>query len=94
MQQVMGGHVLESWKEEMIRIGRTEGHAQGHAEGHALGRAQGHAQGHAEALEQGLSALVNSLKEYITDEEDLYQAIIKNEAYKNTPREEVLKYLK
>ena len=25
VQQVMGGHVLESWKEEMIRIGRTEG---------------------------------------------------------------------
>ncbi len=32
VQQVMGGHVLESWKEEMIRIGRTEGHAEGHAE--------------------------------------------------------------
>ena len=29
----MGGHVLESWKEEMIRIGRAEGHAEGHAEG-------------------------------------------------------------
>jgi len=33
VQQVMGGHVLESWKEEMIRIGREEGHAEGHAEG-------------------------------------------------------------
>ena len=29
VQQVMGGHVLESWKEEMIRIGRTEGRAEG-----------------------------------------------------------------
>ena len=86
VQQVMGGHVLESWKEEMIRIGRTEGHAEGLAEGHA--------RGHAEALEQGLSALINSLKEYIADEEDLYQAVVKNEAYKDTPREEVLKYLK
>ena len=28
VQQVMGGHVLESWKEEMIRIGRTEGLAE------------------------------------------------------------------
>lgn len=81
VQQVMGGHVLESWKEEMIRIGREEGHKEGHKEGHA------------EALMQGLSALVNSLKEYITEEEDLYQAVIKNEAYKDTPREEVLKYL-
>ena len=33
VQQIMGGHVLESWKEEMIRIGRAEGHAEGHAEG-------------------------------------------------------------
>ena len=33
VQRIMGGHVLESWKEEMIRIGRTEGHAEGHAEG-------------------------------------------------------------
>ena len=41
-------------------------------------------------LEQGLSALVNSLKDYISDEEVLYQAVIKNEAYKDTPREEVL----
>ena len=29
----MGGHVLESWKEEMIRIGRAEGRAEGHEEG-------------------------------------------------------------
>ena len=28
----MGGHVLESWKEEMIRIGRTDGHAEALAE--------------------------------------------------------------
>ena len=33
VQQVMGGHVLESWKEEMIRIGHAEGHVEGHAEG-------------------------------------------------------------
>lgn len=32
VQQVMGGHVLESWKEEMIRIGHAEGLAAGHAE--------------------------------------------------------------
>ena len=28
----MGGHVLESWKEEMIRIGREEENARIHAE--------------------------------------------------------------
>ena len=69
VQQVMGGHVLESWKEEMIRIGHAEGRA------------------------EGLAALVNSLKDFITDKESLYQAIIKNEAYKDTPREEVFKFL-
>ena len=46
-----------------------------------------------QGLEQGLSALVNSLKDYIKDEEVLFQAVIKNEAYKDTPREEILKYL-
>ena len=45
-------------------------------------------------LEKGLEALVSSLKEFIKDEDALYRAIIKNEAYKDTPREEVLKYLK
>ena len=58
-------------------------------EGIEIGMERGLEQG----LEQGLSALVNSLKDYITDEEVLYQAVIKNEAYKDTPREEVLKYL-
>ena len=32
VQQIMGGHVLESWKEEMIRIGRAEGRAEGRTE--------------------------------------------------------------
>ena len=72
--QIMGGHVLESWKDEMIRIGRTEGHAEG--------------------LAEGLAVLVNSLKDFISDKEALYQAIIKNDSYKDTPREEVFKYLK
>ena len=45
-------------------------------------------------MERGLSALVNSLKDFIADEEVLYQTVIKNEAYKATPREEILKYMK
>jgi len=45
-------------------------------------------------LEKGLEALVNTVKSFTTNAEEIYQAIIKNEAYKNTPREEVLKYLK
>lgn len=49
--------------------------------------------GLAQGLEQGLSALVNSLKDFIVDKDVLYQAVVKNEAYKDTPREEVLKYL-
>ena len=44
-------------------------------------------------LEQGLSALVNTIKSFTTNTEEIYQAVIKNEAYKDTPREEVLKYL-
>lgn len=40
VRQIMGGHVLESWKEEMIRIGRTEGRTEGHAEGRTEGRVE------------------------------------------------------
>ena len=47
-----------------------------------------------EGLEQGLSALVTTIKCFTADTEEIYQAVVKNEAYKNTPREEVLKYLK
>jgi len=46
-----------------------------------------------QGLEQGLLALVNTVKTFTSDVEEIYQAVIKNEAYKGTPREEVLKYL-
>ena len=54
----MGGHVLESWKEEMIRIGRAEGHAEGRAEGHAEGRAEGHAEGRVEGHAEGRKEVI------------------------------------
>ena len=43
-------------------------------------------------IEKGLSALVNSLKDYVQGEA-LYQAVIKNEVYKDISREDVFKYL-
>ena len=57
-------------------------------------REEGIEEGLEQGLEQGLSALVNTVKTFTSNVEEIYQAIIKNEAYKNTPREEVLKYLK
>ena len=62
-------------------------------EGIEIGLEQGLKQGREEGREEGLSALVSSLKDFITDKEILYQVVIKNETYKDTPREEVLKYL-
>ena len=59
-------------------------------EGIEIGLTQGLEQG----LEQGLAALVSTIKGFIRDSEAIYQAVIKNEAYKDTPREEVFKYLK
>lgn len=44
-------------------------------------------------IEQGLAALVNSLKVFIQEEEELYQAVIKNEAYNHVTRADVMKYL-
>ena len=46
-----------------------------------------------EGRKEGISALVNSLKYFIKDEEILYQAVIKNEQYQHFSWEEVLKYL-
>ena len=43
-------------------------------------------------LEKGLKALVQSLKEYTPDFDSLYEAVIRNEDYRNTTREEVMKY--
>ena len=58
------------------------------------GRNVGISQGISQGINQGFSALVNSLKVYVKDAEELYQAVTNNEAYKDTPREEILKYLK
>ena len=55
--------------------------------------ARGMERGLQQGVERGLAALVTSLKAFIQDEEALYQAVIKNEVYKDTPREEVFKYL-
>lgn len=43
-------------------------------------------------IEKGLSALVNSLKDYVQGEA-LYQTVIKNEVYKDVSREDVFKLL-
>ena len=43
-------------------------------------------------VEQGLKALVESLKPYIDDFETLYSAIVKNEGYSDVTREQVKKY--
>ena len=51
-------------------------------------------QGIEQGIEQGLAALVNSLSEYIQGEDELYQAVIKNEIYRKFSKEEVLKYCK
>ena len=45
-------------------------------------------------MERGLSALVASLQLYIDDADELYRVVIKNDAYKDTPRDEILKYMK
>ena len=77
----------EEWEVEYMTLYLRD--MENRDEGIEIGLKQGLEQG----LEQGLSALVNSLKLFIKEEEDLYQAVIKNEAYKDTPREEILKYL-
>lgn len=63
-------------------------------ENQEIGMERGLKIGLEQGLEQGLVVLINSLKEFIPEEEALYQAIIKNEAYKDTSRETVQKYFR
>ena len=81
----------EEWRVEYMTLylRDRENRDEGREEGIEIGLKQGMEQG----LEQGLSALVTTIKGFTTDAEEIYQAVIKNEAYKDTPREEVFKYL-
>lgn len=54
--------------------------------------ARGMAKGLEQGKEQGLEALVCSLRFFIPTFDDLYEAVIKNEIYKDVTKEEVRKY--
>ena len=48
--------------------------------------------GFKKGMESGLKALVQSLKSYVSDFDELYTAVTKNEDYEKVSREEVMKY--
>ena len=49
-------------------------------------------EGREEGREEGLISLVNSLKKFLKDIEDIYNIVVENELYKNVTREQVEKY--
>ena len=53
---------------------------------------QGIDKGFKKGMESGLKALVKSLKSYVSDFDELYSAVTKNEDYKKFSREDVMKY--
>ncbi len=53
---------------------------------------KGIAKGIAKEKERGLKALVHSLKVYVSDFDELFTAVIKNEEYENVSKETVMKY--
>ena len=53
---------------------------------------KGIAKGIAKEKERGLKALIQSLKVYVSDFDELYTAVIKNEEYEKVTRETVMKY--
>ena len=54
--------------------------------------AKGLEEGREESREEGLSALVETLKPMLPDFESVYAAVIKNEVYAGCSREEIMKY--
>ena len=55
-------------------------------------RQDAYREGHAEGLESGLYALVRTLKPILPDFDQVFDAVIGNKEYADTPREEVMKY--
>ncbi len=79
---------------ELIEDGREEGRVEGRIKGIAEGREEGREEGIAEGREEGLRALVFSLSLLLPDSNAVYQAIIKNEGYRNVSKEQVMRYYK
>lgn len=57
-------------------------------------RQQGMQEGIQEGIQQSLAALVNSLKEVMPDPDAVWQAVTRNEIYKDVSREEIAHYYK
>ena len=55
------------------------------------GRREGRREGERETLKRGLEAMINSLKKFSQDIEEIYNAVTANELYKNVTREQVEK---
>ena len=66
---------------DALKKGRKEGRREGRAEGRKEGRAE------------GLDALVKSLTKFTKNFDELYAAVVANEAYKTVTREKVRELL-
>ena len=73
-------YIADEIEKKGIERGRKEGMEKGMEKGMKKG------------MEKGLSALVASLKPFMTDFQQLYQAVIKNEIYQNVTQAQVKKY--
>ncbi|MBO5473030.1 MAG: Rpn family recombination-promoting nuclease/putative transposase [Lachnospiraceae bacterium] len=70
----------------------TELIADGKEAGRVEGKAEGRMEGKAEGIAEGLQALTVTLKGMLPDFNAVYQAVIRNDIYRDVPREQVRKY--
>ena len=70
----------------------NKGIEKGFQEGIEKGLQQGIDKGLAIGMESGLKALVQSLKAYVRDFDELYTAVTKNKEFEKVTRETVMKY--
>ena len=77
-------YIADEIEKKGIERGRKEGMEKGMEKGMKKGMEKG--------MEKGLSALVASLKPFMTDFQQLYQAVIKNEIYQNVTQAQVKIY--
>lgn len=79
VQQIMGGKVLESWRERTLREGRAEGHAEGRAEERMEQQKKLEAKVQAKIVKgQSVAQIAEELVEEISVIQPIYEKLVKS----------------
>lgn len=86
--------VMHEQRQEVVSMIFTEFDAKRHdnivyEDGLARGMIVGRSEGLEEGMTEGLSAMIHTLRVFISDPEEMYKAVISNKSYADVPHETV-----